>query len=147
MGISQEMPGDSGKVYLRKKITLIRAIALTVGTIIGSGIFISPKGVLKNSGNVGLSLVIWVACGLLSMCGEYWALKCNLIPKDNFRFGWPLAGYIYATSSHSWRLWMVRCTRVLGSVHMVHLQQCGVTWAENAAEAGLFMLRPVVLHM
>ncbi|KAM4749642.1 cystine/glutamate transporter-like [Rhinophrynus dorsalis] len=56
-------------VYLRKKITLLRAISLTIGTIIGSGIFISPKGVLKNSGNVGLSLVIWLACGILSMCG------------------------------------------------------------------------------
>ncbi|XP_068134358.1 cystine/glutamate transporter-like [Hyperolius riggenbachi] len=62
-------PETAGKVYLRRKITLIRAIALTIGTIIGSGIFISPKGVLKNSGNVGLSLIIWVACGVLSMCG------------------------------------------------------------------------------
>ncbi|KAM5173044.1 cystine/glutamate transporter-like [Mantella aurantiaca] len=69
MEASQEITGNSGKVYLRKKITLVRAIALTIGTIIGSGIFISPKGVLKNSGNVGLSLIIWVACGILSMCG------------------------------------------------------------------------------
>ncbi|XP_072256325.1 cystine/glutamate transporter-like [Pyxicephalus adspersus] len=69
MGTLQETAGDSEKVYLRKKITLTRAIALTIGTIIGSGIFISPKGVLKNSGNVGLSLIIWVACGILSMCG------------------------------------------------------------------------------
>ncbi|CAI9624230.1 unnamed protein product [Staurois parvus] len=69
MGDAQDMSGDSGKVYLRKKITLNRAIALTIGTIIGSGIFISPKGVLKNSGNVGLSLIIWMACGILSMCG------------------------------------------------------------------------------
>ncbi|KAM4037460.1 cystine/glutamate transporter-like [Anomaloglossus baeobatrachus] len=75
MGASQEPSADRGKktgdgvVYLRKKITLLRAITLTVGTIIGSGIFISPKGVLKNSGNVGLSLLIWVASGVLSMCG------------------------------------------------------------------------------
>ncbi|KAM4037462.1 cystine/glutamate transporter-like isoform 2-T2 [Anomaloglossus baeobatrachus] len=75
MGSSQETSGDGAKktgdgvVYLRKKITLLRAISLTIGTIIGSGIFISPKGVLKNSGNVGLSLLIWVASGVLSMCG------------------------------------------------------------------------------
>ncbi|KAG8438667.1 hypothetical protein GDO86_005018 [Hymenochirus boettgeri] len=66
---SGDPKGPDGAVYLKRKITLFRAISLTVGTIIGSGIFISPKGVLKNSGNVGLSLVIWVACGLLSMCG------------------------------------------------------------------------------
>ncbi|XP_075066485.1 cystine/glutamate transporter-like [Mixophyes fleayi] len=75
MGTSEETPGDGdmkkdeGTVYLRRKITLVRAISLTIGTIIGSGIFISPKGVLKNSGNVGLSLIIWVLCGVLSMCG------------------------------------------------------------------------------
>ncbi|XP_040294823.1 cystine/glutamate transporter-like [Bufo bufo] len=75
MGASQETSGDgdtktaNGPVYLRKKITLIRAISLTIGTIIGSGIFISPKGVLKNSGNIGLSLLIWVFSGVLSMCG------------------------------------------------------------------------------
>ncbi|XP_018425925.1 PREDICTED: cystine/glutamate transporter-like [Nanorana parkeri] len=69
MGTSQETLEDDEKVYLRRKITLTRAITLTVGTIIGSGIFISPKGVLKNSGNVGLSLIVWGACGVLSMCG------------------------------------------------------------------------------
>uniref|UniRef100_A0A4W3K8C2 Cystine/glutamate transporter-like n=1 Tax=Callorhinchus milii TaxID=7868 RepID=A0A4W3K8C2_CALMI len=57
------------EVYLRKKITLVRAISLQIGTIIGGGLFISPKGVLINSGNIGTSLIIWVASGILSMCG------------------------------------------------------------------------------
>lgn len=57
-------------VFLRKKITLLRAFSLLIGTMVGSGIFISPKGVLKNSGNVGLSLVVWLACGILSLFGE-----------------------------------------------------------------------------
>nr|XP_034984044.1 cystine/glutamate transporter-like [Zootoca vivipara]XP_034984045.1 cystine/glutamate transporter-like [Zootoca vivipara]XP_034984046.1 cystine/glutamate transporter-like [Zootoca vivipara]XP_034984047.1 cystine/glutamate transporter-like [Zootoca vivipara]XP_034984048.1 cystine/glutamate transporter-like [Zootoca vivipara]XP_034984049.1 cystine/glutamate transporter-like [Zootoca vivipara]XP_034984050.1 cystine/glutamate transporter-like [Zootoca vivipara]XP_034984051.1 cystine/glutamate len=56
-------------VFLRKKITLLRAFSLLIGSMIGSGIFISPQGVLKNSGNVGLSLVVWFACGILSMFG------------------------------------------------------------------------------
>uniref|UniRef100_A0A8C6JNI3 Uncharacterized protein n=1 Tax=Melopsittacus undulatus TaxID=13146 RepID=A0A8C6JNI3_MELUD len=56
-------------VFLRKKITLLRAFSLLIGSMIGSGIFISPKGVLKNSGSVGLSLVVWFACGVLSMFG------------------------------------------------------------------------------
>ncbi|XP_035198500.1 cystine/glutamate transporter-like isoform X2 [Oxyura jamaicensis] len=56
-------------VFLRKKITLLRAFSLLIGSMVGSGIFISPKGVLKNSGTVGFSLVVWFACGLLSMFG------------------------------------------------------------------------------
>ncbi|XP_068859299.1 cystine/glutamate transporter-like isoform X2 [Aphelocoma coerulescens] len=56
-------------IFLRKKITLLRAFSLLIGSMVGSGIFISPKGVLKNSGSVGFSLVVWFSCGLLSMFG------------------------------------------------------------------------------
>jgi len=58
------------KVELGKKVTLLRGISIIVGTIIGAGIFISPKGILKNSGSVGMSLVVWIACGILSLFGE-----------------------------------------------------------------------------
>ncbi|OWK62460.1 Cystine/glutamate transporter [Lonchura striata] len=56
-------------IFLRKKITLLRAFSLLIGSMVGSGIFISPKGVLKNSGSVGFSLLVWFSCGLLSMFG------------------------------------------------------------------------------
>ncbi|KAI4899224.1 hypothetical protein NFI96_011830 [Prochilodus magdalenae] len=58
-----------GKVELRKKVTLLRGISIIIGTIIGAGIFISPKGILQNSGSVGMSLAVWVACGVLSLFG------------------------------------------------------------------------------
>ncbi|XP_058047231.1 cystine/glutamate transporter-like isoform X2 [Ahaetulla prasina] len=60
---------EKDAVFLRRKITLTRAIALAVGSMVGSGIFISPKGVLQNSGNVGVSLLVWLACGILSLFG------------------------------------------------------------------------------
>ncbi|XP_038154229.1 cystine/glutamate transporter [Cyprinodon tularosa] len=61
--------GSNKKVELGKKVTLLRGISIIVGTIIGAGIFISPKGILKHSGSVGMSLVVWIACGVLSLFG------------------------------------------------------------------------------
>ncbi|TNN49060.1 Cystine/glutamate transporter [Liparis tanakae] len=60
---------DDKKVGLGKKVTLLRGISIIIGTIIGAGIFISPKGILKHSGSVGMSLVVWIACGVLSLFG------------------------------------------------------------------------------
>lgn len=60
---------DDRKVGLGKKVTLLRGISIIIGTIIGAGIFISPKGILKYSGSIGMSLVVWIACGVLSLFG------------------------------------------------------------------------------
>ncbi|XP_026186637.1 cystine/glutamate transporter [Mastacembelus armatus] len=61
--------GDNRKVGLGKKVTLLRGISIIIGSVIGAGIFISPKGILKNSGSVGMSLIVWLACGILSLFG------------------------------------------------------------------------------
>lgn len=54
---------------LQKDVGLLSGICLIVGTMIGSGIFISPKSVLLYSGAVGPCLLIWAACGVLSTLG------------------------------------------------------------------------------
>ncbi|XP_073711812.1 cystine/glutamate transporter [Misgurnus anguillicaudatus] len=56
-------------VHLRRSIGLLPSISFIIGTVIGSGIFIAPKGVLMNSGSVGVSLIVWILCGVLSLFG------------------------------------------------------------------------------
>ena len=51
-------------------IILIMIVKVIVGCIIGSGIFVSPTGVLKSTGSVNMSLVVWVASGFFSMIGD-----------------------------------------------------------------------------
>ena len=42
-----------------------------VGSIIGSGIFISPGGVLSCTGSINMALVVWILSGIFSMMGAY----------------------------------------------------------------------------
>lgn len=62
--------GD-GEITLKPKMTLMNGITVIVGSIIGSGIFVSPTGVLLNTGSVNMSLIVWVISGLFSMVGAY----------------------------------------------------------------------------
>ncbi|XP_003972819.2 cystine/glutamate transporter [Takifugu rubripes] len=66
-GKNEEKDGE--RVHLRREIGLLPAVSFILGTVVGSGIFIAPKGVLMNSGSVGLSLLVWALCGILSLFG------------------------------------------------------------------------------
>lgn len=54
-------------VKLRKVLSFWDTSAYIICSIIGSGIFVSPKGVLLQTVSPGMALIVWAATGIINM--------------------------------------------------------------------------------
>ena len=70
---------EEEQVGLKASLGLVQGCTIIVGSIIGSGIFIAPGGVLKQTGSVNMSLSIWILSGLFSMVGAYCYAELGLL--------------------------------------------------------------------
>uniref|UniRef100_A0A7E4VPK1 Y+L amino acid transporter 2 n=1 Tax=Panagrellus redivivus TaxID=6233 RepID=A0A7E4VPK1_PANRE len=120
----KEVKKYSSQIELKRRIGLFNGCAIIIGVIIGSGIFISPKGVLESTGSPALSLGMWLFCGIYSMMGALcYAELGTMIPKSggdyvyiHEAFG-PLPAFIF--------LWMA-----LVIVNPTSLAIIGLTFAK-----------------
>ncbi|XP_071378729.1 Y+L amino acid transporter 2-like [Centroberyx affinis] len=77
------MDGDKHRLNLKREVGITGAVSFIAGTMMGSGIFISPQSVLSTIGSPGASLMIWACCGLISMLGALcYAELGTVIPES-----------------------------------------------------------------
>lgn len=79
---------------MKKEIGLLSGVLMVVGTIIGSGIFVSPKGVFQHAGSVEVALLVWALCGLFSLCGGIcYAELGTSIPRSGGDYAYTLEAF------------------------------------------------------
>lgn len=64
-GFPDSLPGPN----LGKNLSWSSAYILVVSRVIGSGIFATPGSIVKSTGSVGLTILVWVAGTILAACG------------------------------------------------------------------------------
>ncbi|KAK7114759.1 Y+L amino acid transporter 2-like isoform X2 [Littorina saxatilis] len=86
--------GGDGKIQLKKQLGLMNGVGIIVGIIVGSGIFVSPKGVLLEAGSVGLCLTVWALTGLICSVGAIcYAELGTCILSSGADYGYILQAY------------------------------------------------------
>ncbi|XP_033967083.1 b(0,+)-type amino acid transporter 1 isoform X2 [Pseudochaenichthys georgianus] len=77
------MDDKTEKLNLKREVGLVGAVSLISGTMIGSGIFMSPQTVLSTIGSPGASLVVWACCGLLVIMASFCYAELGTVIKES----------------------------------------------------------------
>ena len=71
------------KVELKKELTVLSGVAFITGNIIGSGIFITPRKILTNTGSFGLTLVVWIIGAIIALLGSLCYIELGVVIRKS----------------------------------------------------------------
>ncbi len=115
---------------LVRGINLTAAVALVVGSMIGSGIFIVPADIARQVGTPGLLVVVWAVTGLLTVMGALTQGElAAMYPKAGGQYVFlreglsPLWGFLYG-----WTLFLVIQTGTIAAVGVAFARFLAVLW-------------------
>jgi basic amino acid/polyamine antiporter, APA family len=112
----------------KAQLTLLDAVMLVVGAMIGSGIFIVSADIARNMNSPGGLLLVWVATGVITLFGalSYGELAAAM-PRAGGQYVFlreglnPMMGFLYG-----WTLFMVIQTGTIAAVAVAFARFLGV---------------------
>jgi APA family basic amino acid/polyamine antiporter len=120
---------DSPSTLLRG-ISPVAAVAIVVGSMIGSGIFIVPADIARQVGSPGLLLTVWVITGIVTVMGALTQGElAAMYPKAGGQYVYlreglsPLWGFLYG-----WTLFLVIQTGTIAAVVVAFSRYLAVLW-------------------
>jgi APA family basic amino acid/polyamine antiporter len=117
---------DSAVPGLKRELGLWSAVAIVVGTVIGSGIFLVPKTMILKVGSPEMVFAVWVFAGLLSLAGALsYAELAAALPEAGGEYVYlreaygPFWGFLYGWTS----FWVAKSGGVaaLGAAFVLYL--------------------------
>jgi len=94
---------------LKRELNLFYMVGMVVGSIIGSGIFISPKEVLRDVQSYGMAILVWMIAGVLSMGGGLCYTELGtFIKKSGGEFSYLKTAYSFNNKK--------KCHQVIGEL-------------------------------
>jgi amino acid transporter len=125
------------EVELKRQIGLYAATAITVGNIIGSGIFRSPHSVAQHIQSFPVVILAWVIGGILSICGSLALAELAVThPKTGglyvfIREGFGNAhGFVFGWAN----LWVIKPTVIASITSVFALYFCQVLHLPRGVE-------------
>lgn len=133
------MAASSG-TELKRQIGLYAATAITVGNIIGSGIFRSPHSVAQELPGFTPVILAWIVGGVLSICGALVLTELAVRhPKTGGLYVFIREGFGNAWAfTFGWaNLWVIKPTVIASIVSVFALYFCQIMGWGKAAEFGV----------
>ncbi len=118
----------------------LEATTIIVGGVIGSGIFQAPSAIASNVGSPGMSLLVWLVCGLLALCGGLCIAEMGaMLPRTGGQYVYIREAYrkrwltfIFGWSSF-WIVWPVSIAAVANVFSAYLASVVNVVTADGAA--------------
>ena len=133
-------PPTSG--HLNRVLGLREAIALVVGSMVGSGIFIVSADIARQVKSPGLLLVVWLVTGLMTVvAAAYYGELAASMPHSGGQYVYlrecfgPLSGFVYG-----WSMLLVIQTATIAAVAVAFAKFAGVVVPWVSSEAWIWKM-------